>query len=205
MLGLITISNGTWRELCYIVFDKDRNAVLIDPGENLEQIVDGVSANKLIPRAIINTHGHFDHIASVEDLKKIYSIPFYLHSYDQKLLIQANFYRKIFEGSERITPPMIDFDLKDHKNIKIGAININIIDTPGHTPGGVSILISNMFFCGDNLFNYKQGRTDLPGGDFRQLQQSLKNLLELPDDLNVFPGHGSQMGMASVKNYVKSL
>jgi glyoxylase-like metal-dependent hydrolase (beta-lactamase superfamily II) len=200
MLQFISVTTGKWNESCYIVFDKNLRAIIIDPGDDFDLINIAIIDNNLTTLAILCTHAHFDHIASVSELKDLYKIPFYLHSGDYFLLKQANFYKQFFDGKKNISIPTVDVDLLFTKSLKFGDIQIQVIETPGHTDGGVSFLIENMLFVGDNLINYKIGSTKLPGGNKEKLKQSIRNILSIDNcDLILLAGHGDKMTLSQAK------
>jgi len=201
MLKFTKLNTGEWRECCYIVSDSSLNAIIIDPGDDFQLINKNIILNRFNVLAILSTHAHFDHIASVQELKNIYKVPFCLHGDDFPLLSQANFYKHIFEGKKNISIPVVDIDLLLNKELQFGDINIIAIDTPGHTDGGVSFLIGGMLFVGDNLYNYKKGSTKLPGGDAEKLSQSIKKIISLDHtDLLILAGHGESMTLSNLRN-----
>ena len=203
MLDFVSITTGKWKECCYIVFDSHLHSIIIDPGDDFELVNSVITKNNLNVLAILCTHAHFDHIASVSKLKDAYQIPFYLHRGDFQLLKQANFYRHIFQGGQNISIPTVDVDLANKKFIKYGDIHIQVIDTPGHTEGGVSFLIQKMLFVGDNMHNYKIGTTRLPGGDKEKLIRSIKKILSLHNpELQIFAGHGEPMLLSKAKKLI---
>ena len=185
------IITGKWKENCYIVRNSRKKAIIIDPGSDYNSINKIICNMKIELIAILNTHAHFDHIGCVSRLKDRYNMPFYLHSNDDKLLQSANLYISIFNGNGYIKVPKIDF-FYDKTNISnnITDFNINIIHTPGHTYGSVCLLIEDVLFTGDTLFRGKIGRTDLPGGNKSLLNESLKKISKLPENLKIYPGHG---------------
>lgn len=203
LLDYYQTSNGEWRELSYIVVDKNKEAILIDPGENFSKIMEIIETNNLTLKAILCTHGHYDHIASVRIFQEKFNIPFYLHKEDFLLLRQANFYRTLFSGKDKILIPAVDVDLSTCSNLIFGNIHVQVFQTPGHTKGGVSFLVEKILFSGDNLIEYKIGRSDLPGGDRIELLNTLKIILEMSDDITIFPGHGERMPLSIAKLRMK--
>ncbi len=184
-------SVGPLQENTVIVIDEDTNeAVIIDPGAEGERIVEKLGDAK--PVAIINTHGHLDHVGQVGFLKEKFDIPFYMNRKDTFLINND-----IFPGFSHIIGaypcPEPDFDLKEGNQVKFGRRRFIVIETPGHTPGGVCFYDpdNKLLITGDTLFRGSVGRTDLPGGDFETLKKSLEKLMELPDDTVVVPGHGN--------------
>ena len=192
-ISIHRIINGKWEENCYIVSNLHNQALIIDPGGNFNLIVDYLKDNSLSLSAIINTHGHYDHVVSVADLVKKYQCPFYLHSKDEKLLKSANLYMTLFEGEEKIDIPLIDFQLdKIALPLIIDDFEIQVLFSPGHTEGSVCFLIENALFTGDLLLKNTIGRIDLPGANKEKLLKSLQMLSRLNGSLEVYPGHGEQ-------------
>ncbi len=187
------IVNGKWSENCYIVSNRHNQAIIIDPGGNFNLMCDYLKENNLSLSAIINTHGHFDHVVSVADLVKKHQCPFYLHSNDERLLKSANLYMTLFEGEEKIRIPLVDFHLD---NITLPLIiddfEIQVLFSPGHTEGSVCFLIESALFTGDTLLKNTIGRIDLPGANKEKLSKSLQMLSKLNGSLDVYPGHGEQ-------------
>jgi glyoxylase-like metal-dependent hydrolase (beta-lactamase superfamily II) len=191
-LSIETIANGPWKQNCYVVTDSDtKKSFIVDPGSEGEKIQKHIDDGGLEPVAIVNTHGHFDHVGAVDFLMKTYGIPFYLSCDDVQLLKQANIYRLLFETKEAITVPKVTnpLDPQNHR-LSIGPFDISVILTPGHTKGSVCLIVEGEIFGGDTIFSKQIGRTDLPGGDSGALQESVCTLRQLPGSLNVWPGHG---------------
>lgn len=198
------IVTGKWKENCYIVNSFNNDAIIIDPGSDEECIVNFIEGNRLNIIAILNTHAHYDHIGAVNDLKNKLSIPFFLHSKDQKLLKYANLYTKVFEGDNRISIPTVDYYFDQiGMTIQLGEFSVQVFSTPGHTEGSVCFQIENYLFTGDTLLNGKVGRVDLPGGDEATLNKSLKIISELPVNIIVYPGHGESTSLSSELKYNK--
>jgi hydroxyacylglutathione hydrolase len=186
-----TVVNGVWKQNCYLVVNQENQLIIIDPGSNANEIISLIASLDSTPIAIINTHAHYDHIGAVSELLERYDIPFYLHKGDEKLLKQANLYKILFESKESVRIPSFDMDLaKETNEFLIGSFLIQIIHTPGHTPGSLCILIGNNIFGGDTLMPNGPGTTDLPGGNKRDMELSIHNLRQLSDDFLVYPGHG---------------
>ncbi|MBW2975050.1 MBL fold metallo-hydrolase [Candidatus Woesearchaeota archaeon] len=184
--------NGMWKENCYVVSNKKRECVIIDPGSDGKKIINYIGDNKLDVLAILNTHGHYDHIGAVEMLRKRLNVPFYLHSADMKIMKKANLYLRLFDGSNnKITIPEVDnFVDKVKIPIELGNFRMDVLYTPGHTPGGVCYMLEGCLFSGDTLFKNGIGRVDLPGGDMNDLLSSLKRLRDIPSKTKLYPGHG---------------
>ena len=167
--------------------------MIIDPGGAGSIIYNFIKDNNLNVQAILNTHSHYDHVGAIKELKDKFSIPLYLHSKDEKLLNSANLYSGLFDGIGPIKIPTVDyyFDLIDIQDY-ITNFTIKVISTPGHTEGGVSLLIEDCLFTGDTLFKGDIGRVDLPGGEELTLKNSLKIISKFPPQTKIYPGHGSE-------------
>jgi len=186
-----TVINGTWKQNCYLLTNEKLQLIIIDPGSNAEEIISRISNLDATPLAILNTHAHYDHIGAVSTLVQKYNIPFYLHKNDERIMKQANLYKILFESKDSIAIPLFDKDLaKEGGKFFIGDFKIEIIHTPGHTPGGVCIVVDKNIFGGDTLMYGGPGSTHLPGGDMREMESTLNTLRQLSGDLLVFPGHG---------------
>lgn len=199
MLEVKTIVTGEWRENCHILHGPSRRAIVIDPGEDFGAIAGYIEAESLAVAAVINTHAHYDHVGSAAEIGARYNAPFHLHAGDHRLLRQANFYRVLFGGKRAITIPNVDVDLAGCPTLAFGEVNIEVMHTPGHTPGSVSFLIGKYLFSGDTILGTRVGRTDLPGGDKAALRASVARLLQLPPDTIVYPGHGARAVLADIR------
>lgn len=189
---------GRWKENCYLVV-QGTQALLVDPGDDMDAICAFVTSAAVTPLAILSTHAHYDHIGAVSALQSRYGIPFYLHAADTPLLRQMNFYRKLFGGSDAApcTVPVVDNHLNpQHNPLCIGDFVIHVHATPGHTPGSVCLQIGDHLFTGDTLLREKVGRVDFPGGDPVALRASLDVLRTLPPTPQVYPGHGAPTTLA---------
>jgi glyoxylase-like metal-dependent hydrolase (beta-lactamase superfamily II) len=172
-------------------------AAVIDAGNSTpaeDAVLEAFFAEKgLRPVLAINTHGHFDHALGVPFLKRVYDVPFAAHGGDGFLLENAATSGQIF-GVKASPLPAVDIDLATRETILFGGVTLEIIPTPGHTPGHVCLFdpVSRVVFTGDTLFADSIGRTDLPGGDYSWIMRSIiEKLLPLGGDVRVYPGHGS--------------
>lgn len=186
-----TVIVGPFEVNCYLVFDSStRKGAIIDPGGDEELILSRIKNHSMLPEAILLTHGHGDHIAALPEIKKRLNVPHYIGRGDEPLLESPSANVSALYGYP-ITCPPADFAVSDGDTLNLGGINFSVLATPGHTPGGVCYMSGRFLFCGDTLFNYSVGRTDLPGGNYEQLISSIeKNILTLPDDIICYPGHG---------------
>ncbi len=186
-----TVVNGKWKQNCYLLINSDSRALLIDPGSNAKIIKNRILELGLSIVGILNTHAHYDHVGAVAQLQEEFRAPFYLNILDKKLLYQANLYRVLFEGTEFIKIPKIDFLLRPNsEELVIGPFLVKSIFTPGHTEGGTSFLIDNYLFSGDTILYSGPGRADLPGGDINKLEKTFLVLKDLNPNCLVYPGHG---------------
>lgn len=177
---------------CYIVgCPKTRFGVVIDPGGNEKQILQILTENGLSLKYILLTHGHIDHIGAVAGLQKATGGEIVMNKKDSLLVRTAGIQAKLF-GLERPPRFKVNRFTSDGDRFVIGTLDIKVIETPGHTSGGVCYLVGDYLFAGDTLFSNSIGRTDLPGGSYEQLIQSISTrLLHLPAETQVYPGHGS--------------
>ncbi len=179
-MKIYTLVVGPIRTNCYLVEDeKNKEALVIDPGEAADKIFEAIKKLGLKPRYIVNTHGHFDHVNANGNLISKIKIPILIHENDQPALALTN------------SPPA-DRWLKDGDEIKTENLSFRVIHTPGHTPGGICLYSEKekALFSGDTLFKGDYGRTDLPYSSEKDMLDSLKKLLKLPEDTRVYPGHG---------------
>jgi len=181
---------GSFQENAFILWDQDLQTVIIDPGDDAAIIINFIESNQLLPQAILNTHAHVDHVQAVAPLQEQYDLPFHLHADDQNLIDHLPDYCRLF-GIPICSQPQVNQNLQDNQNLVFGQLQIQVLGTPGHSLGGVCFLIEDHLFVGDTLFAGSIGRTDLPGGSYTQIIQSIKErILILPDGTKVHPGHG---------------
>ena len=186
-----TICVGPYEVNCYILAqDKDREAIIIDPGDEPGKIKEALVQDKLKPGLIVNTHGHIDHIGADD----AFGVSVCIHKDDLNFLDDPNLNLSGFLATPlRITS--CRRTLVDREEIKLDKIKLQVIHTPGHTPGGICLLLKeprdNIVFSGDTLFCQGIGRTDLPLASLEQLKKSIETrLFILDNDTRVYPGHG---------------
>lgn len=185
------IVTGTVEENCYIIYEGEQ-ALIVDPGDETSKIKDHLEELKVTPIAILLTHTHFDHIGSLEDIRVDYDIPVYVSPKEQdwlgdpaKNLSTHTPFNIIANEAEYTFSPV--------ETLTIEEFTFGVVPTPGHSPGGVSFIFHDDHFVisGDALFAGIIGRTDLPGGNQAQLLKGIREqLFTLPDDYEVYPGHG---------------
>jgi len=185
---------GQLQTNCYLVFDEKKSeAIIIDPGDNAEYIMRILNDLDVKPTKIVATHGHFDHILAVNELKLAYKIPFLMSKKDEVLLKWMRKSCKFFTEFDSGPPPKIDKYL--NKLLEVGDLKFEIIETPGHSPGSISLYSNKLgvVFVGDVIFaGGGVGRTDFSYSSQKDLEESIKKLLKLPKNTIVYSGHGAE-------------
>lgn len=198
MIDVHRIVNGSLKENCYVAA-RLGDAVVVDPGGGFERIAAHVADRGLRVHAVLCTHGHVDHLADAVPVVEEYGAPFHLHPGDAHLLPRANFYRQFIHGEERIPIPPIDVSLGETRALRFGKLDVDVLHTPGHTPGGVCFRIGGELFTGDTLTACHLGRTDLPRGDRDALEASVAMVADAcPADVTIRPGHGDPARLGDV-------
>ncbi len=182
--------------------EKSKEAMLIDPAAESDAVSDFITNNDLTLRYIINTHGHGDHIGGNVFFKKRFpDAKLAIHKDDKVMLQKSDLNLSLYYEEETISPEPNQL-LKDGDNITLGEKKIKVIHTPGHTKGGIALLVEDLLFSGDTLFLEDIGRTDLPGGSYTQLIESINDrLMLLPENTKVLPGHGDGSTIGHEKQY----
>jgi len=207
MLSYKTLVVGELKTNCYLVWDKDKDCLIIDPGDDSIEISEEIRILGLSPKMIAATHGHFDHVLGVLDLKLIYQIPFYCSVKDKFLLDRCRETAKYYLEREIEVPDIgIDEDLDRVEDIKIGQDELKIIKTPGHTPGGICFYSQKdkLLFSGDTVFAGSSGDTTHKYSSAADLDRSIRKwLLVLPDEVKILPGHGEETAAEREKRRFK--
>ncbi|MDF2674974.1 MAG: fold metallo-hydrolase [Clostridiales bacterium] len=192
---------GVFQANCYIVGDENtRLGAIIDPGGDPEGILIQCGHMGLDIKYIILTHGHGDHIGGVYEIKGATGAKILMNKKDEYLLKGGN--KALMPILRNIKLFEIDEYIEDGDTIELGEIKLSIIETPGHTPGGIAIKIDDILISGDTLFKGSIGRTDFEFGSFEEIIRSIKTkLLVLEDEINVFPGHGPSTTIGYEKKY----
>jgi len=191
---LETLIVGALEVNCYILgCERTRQAVVIDPGDDARAIQAALRRHGLTLVAILATHAHFDHLLAAGPLQEATGARLYLHPADRPLLARMQVTALAWLGRNAGAPPRLVDDLVAGEAIQVGDVALEVRPTPGHSPGGVTFVdhVGRRAFTGDALFAGSVGRHDLPGGDFEELLASIRaQILSLPDDYAVLPGHG---------------
>jgi hydroxyacylglutathione hydrolase len=178
---------------CSVVGDPaTREAIVIDPGDDIQTVIAALDKHKLTVKQIVITHAHIDHVGGAMKLKKLTGAPILLNENDSGLLKMLDV-QAAWVGMRSPGQVVVDSSLSSGDRLTVGSISANVIHTPGHTEGSVCIYFPEQkkLIAGDTLFAGSIGRTDLPGGDFDTIMRSLhREVLALPDETLVVPGHG---------------
>jgi glyoxylase-like metal-dependent hydrolase (beta-lactamase superfamily II) len=175
---------------CYIFWDDNaKECAIVDPGDDGAQVAAVIRGLKLEPVCVLLTHSHFDHILGIPGLREAWQgLPVYCHPND----IPEEVSETMFGMT---TPTLAAFGditrYSEGDTVQVGPLTVEVLNTPGHTKGSVSLKVGQVLFTGDTLFRGSMGRTDLPGGSYEQLMRSLGKLAKLPGDYKVYPGHES--------------
>ncbi|MBD1378875.1 MBL fold metallo-hydrolase [Metabacillus arenae] len=194
-MNWVQIPLGPLQTNAYILSNKEKDCVIFDPGSEGDKVNQYIQKEKLNPLAILLTHAHFDHIGGVDDVRKKWCIPVYIHEEEKDWLTNPELNGSTFFLTGGITAKPADHLLKGDQTLTIQDFTFSVYETPGHSPGSVSFYHkeSQAVFSGDALFAGSIGRTDLRGGNHEQLIKSIhEKLLTLPEETIVLSGHGPE-------------
>jgi glyoxylase-like metal-dependent hydrolase (beta-lactamase superfamily II) len=197
MIKVKKIISGGLEENCYAVYDSESlQAAIIDPGEDGEKVIFEIEKDKLKPELLINTHAHYDHVLSDDQIRFEFKIPLAIHKYEAQMLA-----RDYGSGSGSIgftvnvrEPEIL---LEDNQKVELSFTTFKVMQTPGHTKGSICLLFDGFLITGDTLFAGTIGRTDFDGGSYEEILNSLFKIKKLNPSLVIYPGHGSNTTLAN--------
>ena len=185
-MQIIVNEVGYFQTNCYFVVDEEtKDAAVIDPGADSNRILDSVERGGFHVKAILLTHAHFDHCMGLEEVYDAVGATVYMSRKDLNADIGNSFFGTDFE----LDPPEDTRFVSEGDEIEAGSLTFTVLETPGHTPGGLTFRIEDCLFTGDTLFRLSCGRFDLPASSSLELGHSLEKLRDLEGDFEVFPGH----------------
>lgn len=175
------LSNNTY----LVINEQDKSCFLVDPSTPSKELAEYIESNGLKLEGILLTHGHFDHIGGVQFFKEKFGGKVYMHGED------VDFIDNPLKMGRKYDKFSVDVMINDGDELQLCGSKIEVVHTPGHSLGGVCYILDSVIFCGDTIFRGSYGRTDLRGGDFNQLFQSINKILNLQGDYNLLCGHGA--------------
>jgi len=180
---------GNFSVFCYLIGDEEsKEALFIDPAEDTDRLISEARSHGLMIKYIVNTHAHVDHVMGNAEMVKKTGAKIIIHEEDAPLLVRQP--RDLLVMFRAKPSPPADILVRDGDVIQIGKIELKVLHTPGHSPGGISLYVDGMVFTGDTLFVGSVGRTDFPGSSWEVMETSIrKKLYVLPDNTLVYPGH----------------
>lgn len=191
MLQMLMLPLGEYQTNCYMVWESGSDTcVVIDPGYEPEEILQKAKLMNKKIEAILLTHGHFDHVGGVQELVAQTGAPVYLHPADS-----------VMEPAWLFPPTGKTLPLQEGQVLTLAGLEMQVFHTPGHTPGSVCLGFEDCLISGDTLFARSVGRTDFVGGDWEQMQNSLRRLMSLKGKYKVYPGHGNATTLEQEKKY----
>lgn len=192
-MKLKALEVGPFASNCYVVGGESGEGIVIDPGADTNRILKAVEELKVDIKLIVATHGHVDHVNALEKVKKATNAKFAIHRDDVQTLSQGGSFLSLLLPISISSPPQPEILLQDGDNVEVIGLSFRVLHTPGHSPGGISLLGYGVVFTGDTLFCQSIGRFDFPGASGSQLLNSIHTkLMVLPDSTIVYPGHGPQ-------------
>lgn len=197
---------GPLEENTYVIADEaTKEAIVIDPGDESDRLIDFIKDKGLQAKSIICTHAHFDHVGATGDIKKATGGKILIHRKDMEVYETAKD-QAAFWGYDIDDIPQPDGFLDEGDDIRLGNLNFKVMHTPGHSPGGICLYGEGILLTGDTIFKGSVGRTDFPGGSAEELKKSFRRLLELPEDTKIYSGHGpdTSVGIEKKTNFFVS-
>lgn len=187
-----TLAVGALQSNCFVIGDEEtRDAMVVDPGDEPDRILDAVKERGLRVKYIVCTHGHFDHVGSVGDIREGAGGSVVMHP-NEREIYEAALDMAAFWGFKIDPLPPPDILVSEGDALTLGRRTFQVMHSPGHSPGGICLYGEGMVVTGDTLFAGSVGRTDFHGGDMRKLKNSFRRLMALPQETVVLPGHGPE-------------
>ena len=171
----------------FVINEITKECVVIDPAEDIKSISGYIQENGIKPIAVLLTHGHFDHIGGVAYLKSL-GAKVYMHNADVWKITNPGQMARVL--GVKIEPFEVDFEIKEPDLLELAGFKFKVLDTPGHTKGGVCFILDEYIFCGDTIFRASYGRTDFEDSDFQSIKSSILKVLDLEGEYTLLPGHG---------------
>ncbi|GBE31143.1 putative metallo-hydrolase [bacterium BMS3Bbin05] len=199
-VGIKSLVVGQLEENCYVVYDESSGeAMVIDPGDEPDRIIDLISEDNLAVKYIVCTHTHFDHVGAIPELKKETGAKLIMHG-DEKEVYAAAKDMAAFWGYDIDELPEPDMFVREGDSVGLGSLKFEVLHTPGHSPGGICLYGEGILFSGDTVFAGSIGRTDFPGGSIDKMKDSFRRIISLPDETRILPGHGPATTVGAERN-----
>ena len=196
-----TIITGQIEENCYLVCDENKHCMVIDPGDDYQHILKTIKENELLVETIVLTHGHYDHVGAVNEIKQETGARVIAHEDEKELIAKSD-----MSLSRYVDPdfpiPAVDGYVKEGDVISVGNLSFTVMHTPGHTQGGMCLYREGILFSGDTIFQGTLGRWDFPTGNLSKLIHSItRRIFTLPDDTVIYSGHGEKTTVGAEKEH----
>ncbi len=189
-MQIITVVTGSIEENCHIVYDAEKNAIVVDPGDDFFKIKNVILENCLSVKKIVLTHGHYDHVGAVNQLKEFSGASVYAHEKEKELIKRPELSLSMY-FDPMFPTPMVDVYVREGDVISAGKISLRVIHTPGHTGGSMCLYSDGVLLSGDTVFYRTLGRWDFPTGNLSELTHSIVDIIfSLPEDTVIYSGHG---------------
>lgn len=203
-MRVITLPVGKMRANCYLLIN-DNYCLIIDPGDEANYILEKIQKEKLTPLAILATHGHFDHLMAAGEIQMSWDIPFYISEEDLFLVKRVGRTGQHFLNYSPVVIPPKNIIFFQKSIFNIDNFKIEIIQTPGHTPGSICLYSKedNIIFSGDTLFKDGVGRYDFSYASKEDLKKSLQKIFQLPEETAIYPGHGEETIIGNEKKLLQ--
>lgn len=204
MMEIKTVITGNIEENCHLIWDENKRCLVIDPGDDCNRILKAISENHLTVEKIVLTHGHYDHVGAVNELKKATGATVIAHLEEKELILNPELSLARYISPD-FAVPQVDSYVKEGDVISVGELSFTVMHTPGHTRGGMCLYGHGVLFSGDTVFYGTLGRWDFPTGDLSKLAHSIiKRIFSLPDETVIYSGHGPKttVGMEKKQNEV---